>query len=471
MRALRPRSASRQSGQALVYGLSLVGVGLGVLFFLFNAGQLALARVGLVNAADAAAYSGAVVDARFLNFQSYVNRALLADTIATAQTVSITSWLGYLDAFKRTVNPDLAGVGKYPGYLPQVRLAGLTNFDRILPQSSKAPLATPMALFDVGTNQSARMLMDDARSATSAMLTTRDQTVRSVAAANAQGDGALTVRILPWSPDPTSFVSSYGGQDRGRFADLSASLANLDSFVRRRVWVMPGRFADCPTALATGRPDFLLRLGGTQLRGFDEWRALDTLSEHIWIPLGPFDPFCLLPMEFPVAFDDAVQQAVYMPPDLAPLHYNGSMLLNPIGTVLAQASTVGNVATGIGDATQMVYPGIPTIEDLSPDQRALADPRLGVAVRLERGVDQIRTSQGSAAIPATANLNAYVAAPSADNALAAEATAEAYFERPPGARSNVYGAARGTPHELPSLFNPFWQARLSTAGATPGAAP
>jgi hypothetical protein len=68
---------------------------LAALFFLFNAGQLSSEKTKLVNTADAVAYSAGVMHARALNFDAYSNRALVANEVLVAQTVSLSFWSQY----------------------------------------------------------------------------------------------------------------------------------------------------------------------------------------------------------------------------------------------------------------------------------------------------------------------------------------------------------------------------------------
>src|SRR5688572_5605171 len=84
-----------QRGQALVYGIFILVGGLASLFFLFNTGQLTREKTKLVNTSDAVAYSAGVMNARALNFQAYTNRAMVANTVAIAQLVSLSSWIQY----------------------------------------------------------------------------------------------------------------------------------------------------------------------------------------------------------------------------------------------------------------------------------------------------------------------------------------------------------------------------------------
>jgi hypothetical protein len=89
-----PKSKSKrgQAGQALIYGLFMLTAGLASLFFLFNVGQLTQEKTKLVNTSDAVAYSAGVMHARAMNFAAYTNRAMVANELAVAQSVSLASW-------------------------------------------------------------------------------------------------------------------------------------------------------------------------------------------------------------------------------------------------------------------------------------------------------------------------------------------------------------------------------------------
>ena len=82
----------RQRGQALAFiGVTTVVVLLGLLL-LYNVAQLTTQKMKLQNTADAAAYSGAVTEARDYNFTAYANRAMIANQVAVAQIVGLRSW-------------------------------------------------------------------------------------------------------------------------------------------------------------------------------------------------------------------------------------------------------------------------------------------------------------------------------------------------------------------------------------------
>ena len=69
-----------------------------------SSGQLATEKMRLQNTGDAAAYSGALVQSRDYNFSAYTNRAMVANQVAIAQMVGMTSWARHnQQVFTRTV--------------------------------------------------------------------------------------------------------------------------------------------------------------------------------------------------------------------------------------------------------------------------------------------------------------------------------------------------------------------------------
>ncbi|MEX2524204.1 MAG: pilus assembly protein TadG-related protein [Gammaproteobacteria bacterium] len=96
--ALSPRY-KRQRGQAAVFVFVFMTVLVIGMSFLYKAGKLTSDKMALQNAADAAAYSVSVVEARDLNFASYMNRAIIANEVAIGQMVGLASWAFHWRSF------------------------------------------------------------------------------------------------------------------------------------------------------------------------------------------------------------------------------------------------------------------------------------------------------------------------------------------------------------------------------------
>ncbi|HVF18311.1 MAG TPA: pilus assembly protein TadG-related protein [Steroidobacteraceae bacterium] len=86
-----------QRGQIAPIALFGVLIASAVLVMMFNVGTKVTEKSQVANAADAAAYSGAVWTARHLNFMAYTNRAMVANHIGVGHFVSYVSWVRYID--------------------------------------------------------------------------------------------------------------------------------------------------------------------------------------------------------------------------------------------------------------------------------------------------------------------------------------------------------------------------------------
>jgi hypothetical protein len=81
-----------QRGQALVFSLITVSIIILVMVSMYTMGQQSITKMKLQNTADAAAYSAVLAEARDYNFAAYTNRAVIANQVAVAQVVGLTSW-------------------------------------------------------------------------------------------------------------------------------------------------------------------------------------------------------------------------------------------------------------------------------------------------------------------------------------------------------------------------------------------
>lgn len=97
------RSHRRHAGQSLVLFLVFAAASVATLLIVFNVGQLTSEKEKLINTADAAAYSAAITEARTLNFESYMNRGIVANEVIIAQIVSFDSWINYLDSLAQNL--------------------------------------------------------------------------------------------------------------------------------------------------------------------------------------------------------------------------------------------------------------------------------------------------------------------------------------------------------------------------------
>ena len=118
-------------GQVLVFLLPLLAVLGAAAWWAFEAGQAVTEKQRLRDAAEAAALSGAVWQARSLNFAAAMNRAVIANEAVIAQSVSLRSWSDYMNRLLPTASALTA-------YVPYLNAATAT----LQAESSGASLAT-----------------------------------------------------------------------------------------------------------------------------------------------------------------------------------------------------------------------------------------------------------------------------------------------------------------------------------------
>lgn len=422
---------ARQRGQALIYGLFVVTMGLVALFFLFNTAQLSSEKTKLVNTADAVAYSTGVLHARALNFAAYTNRALLANEVLIAQMVSVSSWIEYAQG-------HVQGVPPLNCYTPQYSVPAVLVLVEYLPlcvalswpQGQVAVDYAKRAIDGVGysavtASEVAKVNLQLAQATMfAAMLqpATKLKLMQEVADANYQNDGTVQVDI-PLIDDFVlfeggPFVSRYSGDERTRFRETELAAANLDEFIPHRSWSSrsPWPFCVPPRGAA-------VREGGTQLLGFDEWRAEDEASlsiKTLKIPLFGL-PRCVTSKRYDLGAGDR------------------------------------SAKKGASSSSNWFYSGVPSFLELS--KRALDrlpengdyGPTMKFSVRVVRSSQEARTSAGRSSIKPSGKL-AIFDGKEAGGVMSAVATSEVFFERPEE-RSDGR-------QELPSLFNPYWQVHL-----------
>lgn len=104
------RSLSRgMGGQIIVFYMVFIIPMAMMLFAVYNVGQLASEKMKLQNAADNAAYSAAVWEARYMNMDAYINRAMVANYDTMAMILSLWSiadaWDGFTGLLHTVITP------------------------------------------------------------------------------------------------------------------------------------------------------------------------------------------------------------------------------------------------------------------------------------------------------------------------------------------------------------------------------
>ena len=390
----------------------------GALLFVFNSGQIVSAKVRLIGAADAAAYSAAQWQARSLNFQAYMNRAIVANEVAIAQSVSLRSWSGYMNqALQRaatlgTLVPPLGA-----------SLQSLARSWSIVDRGLQRALPTAEAVasrWDVDVLSRAEFIAD----AQTAVLV--DGLASEVAIANIPelGTGRAEPLLVAgnaarWRELTVSHARS--GEERARLREVV--MASRDGFTVARRWTL-----GLPPLLS------LRKRGGTDLIGYDSWRGMDTLALRVPTLFGS--------SEQPLAWNAAENRARV---ESGRGEHGGSYRDNPRSSRYAALALVA--ANG--------YLGLPAYRDVRVARGGEPNP-LRYELELRQSGATIRTSDvaldgAATVVPGEAEKRVVPAYHS--GAAYALAAAQVHFQRP-------IGRADRRP-ERSNLFNPYWQARLA----------
>lgn len=468
----------RETGQALVLALVCMLVFVIGVLVLFNTGQVVNKKVQLNNTADAAAYSAAVQQARAYNLIAYLNRAQVANEIATAQLVSIHSWMNFAisgtDHFADAVQVigivlDLTGVGAEIGV-------------------ALNEIATELGQVKQGM-QKLRDVMKNVFSATINALSVVDQVYARAATALTVGE-TFDIPELAQTVVKQNSIKAAGSTDKeARLSAKSLALLGVQAIAANRSYARlysvpkgtnPRHTADADryanvvmeardgfSASRDGNLFFLHKRGGTDLVSYNRWVAMDTLNAKINL--------FLVKVDVPMAWGGAAAVKDRSKGGFASLTdpntgwnspydndrghhdpYGGSRDNGNAGDLARQQP-----ATPSNDAAILTgYAGLQSYEDIAANKAIVPYSDSGTpdagpifSVLVEQPMKGVRTTSNVNGLGGPPDLVAPDKAQ--NNNMTALATAQVYFDRP---RSLF---RRADDHrELGSLFSPYWQARL-----------
>lgn len=443
-RSLASTQAIRQRGQALALGLFFVFAVAAVLLLMYNSGRTIDEKLRITNAADAAAWSVATLEARALNYDAYANRAIVANQVAIAQALSLASWMHYFEtaveyapALDAVISSWLFNPSEYPRLL--LLLAGVHG-TQYLDVTSGGSLRSIVAGLDqvLGAIVTAHDAVSSALGASQQLMhasltTSASQTTLANELVD-RIDPDMQAEINPFSHGFPAFTRGLAKDDaegdaRGRLADVA--LRSRDGFSHGRVWSIHG-----PSLPPFQRKVELKRRGGTELIGYDEWRALDTL-EHQGKRLKRWRwRWRIAPLAWGAASATGDDGSAAQRGD-----HGGSYANNPVTSLYLAEPSIARIGH---------FSGLPETRELS-DLSADADYTSGVTVHVAKHRRTLRMSGGTGSVQPQGRLHRFEAAAPGDQ-VAAMARAEVFFERPaPRSDSKT---------ERPGLYSPYWQARL-----------
>jgi hypothetical protein len=470
----------RQRGQTVLWFLAMTAACCCVFALVYNVGQVTNQKEATINAGDAAALSGALVEARMLNFEAYTNRAMIANEVTIAQIVSLDSWLNYNNELLQYIATYTQPIPYLDDITSTVAQASQTATDIMNPIFAKAvePIEIVNSVLwgfrEVANAVGAFAANDVAGKIADANATTFGTPARYDE--RPQVVGGLSVVFLGLNEITwMSFTDGY--TDDKRAAAKGVILNSRDPFSTYRG---AGKLIDLLNiatriaGLNTAYTGFQKTSGGTTLQNYDNWAAQDSLDATFTVnPCVLFD--CSYTFFLPV----------------------------PIGYGRADANSSGNV----GDDLCTVWPttvnctlavqnsnniywknpikdnGIPSIRDLAQGlskndpcsvNNGSDSPSLSFVTAVEKKGDATLTTPRPS-MGMDVDVPGPQGSPKVDDdlqngdKLTSISAACTFFLRPDlkdvNNKADLTGgglARADGVHEYASLYNPYWQARLTT---------
>lgn len=374
-------------------------------FVMYNTSQMATEKSRLVNAADGAAYSGAVWAARNMNFMAYTNRAMVANHVAVGHYVSYVSWTRYVDEAIVEINKISPILNAIPGgaSLHQgliIAQSGASTAKSISERFAPIFIRAADSLNDgLSLAQSAAHVS----MASHASLTPQAEIMKATALVydpkirvnHATDIGVLrslgvTVDLASETTDLNSFIRGYtaGRNDGGRMAQFAAtSFGSSRGFIEERGWGTRFIYVGSVRKTATT----------TQTLGHHaDWSASDTF-EFKW-PGGKWE------------------------------------------TLADKSATAGEFTNGRYNGITGYY----DVQDTNPDSDTIQ--RFSFTAYATMPISRVRLSN-LMGLDTTAER------------MAAISRAELFYDRPVEGFSPFNGSAG----EYANVYNPFWEARLTTS--------
>jgi predicted nucleic acid-binding Zn-ribbon protein len=480
---------ANQKGQAIPLGLALIMmVTLGGLV-LFNTGQMTSEKSRLTNAADAAVYSGLIWQARALNFQSYTNRAMVANQVSIAQLVSLSSWSSYQKVTSKNLDTYLGWipfVGQVTKYYSQI-----TNYvDQIVQPLLQAAVSVLDIVTGVLSTTLQVMYVSTFAATPSIVKEVVERNDDRYKVDSTYNIASLARNALKWG-ELTDRYDNSNQDEISRKGDLIT--ASRDDFSRKRSFIEPGTklpgigFDNNWLWLGSHRYN-IVKDGETRLihkpgstNSEWEWKAKDTISLHSekWKP----------------KWHNWLRFKKHR--ELLPVGWGESFVQDDIecgsGSNCPKWATDGKrqnpKAEGIADNNALDiganYSGVRAYYDLKDLSETNQDPRLLLRVEVNAPDKKIRTSTkipnlGSPNPPGGSNRRGvvergmfYAGDKLSGNVASAVGSGEVYFKRPvygPYDRPvyekgrnqliALYNGRKIVRKEYASLFNPYWEVRL-----------
>ncbi|WP_084455337.1 Tad domain-containing protein [Comamonas composti] len=468
---------SRQMGQVLVWFLAFAAT-LAVIFAgIYGVGQATSEKQKVVNAADAAAYSGGLVQARALNLVAYTNRAVVANEVLIAQVISLQSWNDYFKTATGNYQTIFQTLGAATAAIPGLG-AVLTALGRVMgalergaqgaEKALKGIVPTVIRTWELSFTAWYTGVIRPAFVPPVMALATNDASDsvlrQSVATQGGRHDEPAhlvqskaigVMNELEWQRMSHLYKKGQGGRDeRKTAADLILNSRDEFSTERRGsdIFLLDLFFGNRTLCIP-----FVIKLGSekqgpTKLVNYDRWEAQDTVEFKQKVGPNGWDgcSWGKGTTAVPVGWGRSV----------ADLQGRNS------GNRLRTDGGAGNLAYG-NTKRNGGWSGIKELYDVPRDQSGQPSKQeMFYMVAVAKDKVQIRSNESMdiANRPMDSNLGSPdLKAGFSKDQISSLSEARIFFERPKRDNLDITGRNlfRADGHkEYASLYNPYWQVRL-----------
>jgi len=474
----------RQDGQTVLWFLATVAACCCVFALVYNVGQVANHKEATINAADAAALSGAMVEARMLNFQAYTNRAMIANEVTIAQLVSLDSWVQYdnnmmqwiarytaLVPYLNSVTQTIANVSQQVAY-------GVDQMAHVLVPAVEAEntalwsVGQYACLFAVTAANDVASQIADANATTFGNPARYDEHPQLVA-----GAAAFALNQFTW----LKFTDYCGGDDRKNAKDVILNSRDPFSTHRGEGWLIKAlnvglEVVGLAATFGTAYTGLEKTSGTTTLQDYDHWAAQDSLDATVSTL-----QFCGIILPIPCGYKTRV---IPFGPPIAYGRVDADSDGSVGGNLCNQNTT--NCQMAIDNAVNPIsWGGIPKFRDIAQDlskndpcsvKNGSDSPSLSYIAAVQKSGKATLTTQrigigtvdvsGPQGSPGSSRSNDQLQ--NGDN-LTAISAACTFFLRPDlnkDDKTQGLLARQDGVHEYASLYNPYWQARLTKPDTT-----
>ncbi|MDO8331321.1 MAG: hypothetical protein Q7T36_12705 [Fluviicoccus sp.] len=418
-------------------------------FYLFNTGMLLIERIKITSSADHVAYAVAIQQARLLNLNAYLNRAAIANQLAVAQNISVASWGMFVQPIPQRASPLLIPP-MTPVGAPIVQISNMVAL-------GMRPIAESMGAF-ILQNQLANVSIKEHQRLLNTLYypVLLKDTPATILGASGLGREGVKFNYVVTSDNFASFVDRYADAERMRLQSVMMDSRDPFTAARKR-WDEGFGLAKC-SKWTPNMPYFeMIKRGGTQLLGLDEWKGMDTFSLHTYTGYWKsrklrLPKWVCAHTEYPVGYGSSVTSKNGGNADSRDVaSFDGSWSANPAGS---SASSGSSPLWDSRRGSRAMAPAVPEFYDLSAEILKKQEPVLNVVIRLYKAKRELLTTAGRSAVKVGGGLQQFEKMP--NNRMEASSRAVVYFDRPQSHHRN------GISREKASLFNPYWRVRLES---------